>query len=97
MKKYLLGLFSIFALSATASVFAKEIKMKVNGMTCDFCAQGIEKKFKKEAGVTGVKVDLGSKIVVVSLKEGSDISDDRLKTLITDSGYELAGIERSGK
>jgi mercuric ion binding protein len=85
------------SLFSGSALLAKEIKMKVSGMTCDFCAQGIQKKLKKEAGVTEVKVDLDAKTVSVALKEGSDISDERLKKLITDSGYELKEINRAEK
>ena len=98
MKKLFISLMVTPLLSLVSlPIFAKEIQMKVNGMTCEFCAKGIEKTFKKEKGVTGVKVDLDNKIVSVSTAEGVDISDERLKKLITDAGYELKEVKRDGK
>jgi copper chaperone CopZ len=82
---------------ASLPAWAKEIQMKVYGMTCELCAKGIEKTFKKEPGVTDVKVDLDNKIVVVSTSTGVEIPDERLKKLITDAGYELKEVKRDGK
>ena len=35
------------------SAYAKTIKIGVEGMVCDFCAQSIQKVFLKQAGVVG--------------------------------------------
>ena len=97
MKNKILTGMMLILTAIPGMLHAKEINMKVSGMTCDFCAQGVTKKFKKEAGVTNVKVDLEAKTVAVTLKEGSDITDDRLKQLISDAGFELKAIERTEK
>ena len=73
---------------------AKPIKVQVKGMVCAFCAQGIEKKFKALEETSKVKVSLETKIVDVETKENKDISDDRIKKIITDAGYDVVKIER---
>lgn len=89
MKKLLL-----VCLLMSGTVFAKDITIKVNGMVCSLCAQGIEKKFKDVPEVASIKVDLDSKIVSVETKGDLDVSDDRITKIITGAGYNVASIER---
>lgn len=89
MKKLLL-----VCLLMSGTVFAKDITIKVNGMVCSLCAQGIEKKFKDVPEVASIKVDLDSKIVSVETKGDLDVSDDRITKIITGTGYNVASIER---
>jgi copper chaperone CopZ len=72
----------------------KHIHVKVSGMVCAFCAQGITKKFKSEKAVSAVDVQLSDKEVNLKLKEGQDIADDKIKEILTDSGYTVEMIER---
>lgn len=74
---------------------AKPITIQVKGMVCAFCAQGIEKKFKALPEVEKVHVSLETKLVSVDSKEGKDVTDDQIKKIVTDSGYEVLKIERS--
>ncbi len=85
MKKLLL-LTALFAFP----VFAGETTVNVKGMVCSMCAQGIEKKFKA-AGMEKVHVNLDEKVVHLS---GKDLSDDEIKKIITEAGYNVGGIER---
>jgi len=70
-------------------------KVTVNGMVCSFCAQGIEKKMKALNETKGVYVELKNHLVVVEAKEGSNISQDVIKKIIKDAGYEVKSIEVS--
>lgn len=75
-------------------VLARSVDVQVSGMVCAFCAQGIEKTFKKEKSVEKVNVDLDSKVVHITLKEEADIADDKIKSLIMDAGYNVKDIKR---
>jgi copper chaperone CopZ len=90
VKKILL--MAIIVFSPTA--FTKEISVKVSGMVCSMCAQGIQKKFSKISEVKEIKVDLDSKIVTITTKDDLDIQDSKIKELITEAGYNVASIER---
>ena len=79
------------------TVSAEELTLKVNGMVCAFCAQGIQKKFTENKAVESVKVDLENKQVLLQTKAGQNLSDDELKKAITDSGYALVAIERKSE
>lgn len=74
--------------------FAKEISVKVSGMVCSMCAQGIQKKFSKLPEVKDIKVDLDTKVVSITTKDNLDVRDGKIKELITEAGYNVASIER---
>ncbi|HZP13183.1 MAG TPA: heavy-metal-associated domain-containing protein [Nevskiaceae bacterium] len=83
-------IFSTAALAANAT-----IEMDVDGLVCAFCAQGIEKKLRKQEATADVFVSLEHKLVAVALKPGQDIADDALKNLLTEAGYTLKGVKRT--
>ena len=84
----------VAAFLMTESLMAKDVVVQVNGMVCAFCAQGLTKTLKKENGVENVNVDLNTKLVKVTLKDGQDIADDKLTSLVTDSGFSVEKIRR---
>jgi copper chaperone CopZ len=81
-------------LAASAAAGAATIEMKVNGLVCAFCAQGIEKTLKTKPAVDEVIVSLKRKMVVVTTKKDQDVKDEELKKALTESGYEVKSIAR---
>ena len=92
MKKYLLTIMLMFAL--TAAISAETIRTTVNGMVCAFCATGIEKTFRKQSEVESVKVDLKEKLVTIKTKPGKTLTDAKVKEIVTYSGYTMGKISR---
>ena len=84
------------ALSATGVACAGTIEMKVNGLVCGFCAQGIEKTLRKYPATADVVVSLENRLVAIATKNGLDIADAELEKALTDSGYDVTAIERTG-
>ena len=81
------------------NAYAKTIKIGVEGMVCDFCAQSIEKVFLTQPGVEKVDVNLEVGKVTVKMadvfQDNEDgISDERIKQLFLDAGYDVSKIER---
>ena len=81
------------------NAYAKTIKIGVEGMVCDFCAQSIEKVFLKQPGVEKVDVNLEVGKVTVKMADVFEddedgISDERIKQLFLDAGYDVSKIER---
>jgi copper chaperone CopZ len=91
MKK--LSFIAIALLTGVAN--AGTIEMKVYGLVCGFCAQGIEKTLRKNPATADVVVSLENKLVAVATREGQDISDAELTRALTDSGYDVKGITRT--
>lgn len=89
-------LFTGAALVAVANLsIAGAIEMKVNGLVCAFCAQGIEKKFRKNPAIADVFVSLETRLVAIRTKEGEDIADAVLRKSLTDAGYDVKEIQRT--
>ncbi len=86
---------AMLAALVTSSAGAATIEMRVNGLVCAFCAQGIEKKLRKLPATADVLVDLEQRLVAVSLKQGQDIAEADLRKALTDAGYTVTGIERT--
>ena len=84
----------MFFLLFVTSAFAEEINVKVSGMVCSMCSQGIKKKFSEEKGVTIKDVNLDEKLVKISVADGSKIADSRINELIQAAGYNVTSIER---
>ena len=91
MKKFLLTI--VAALVATTAS-AGTIEMKVYGLVCGFCAQGIESNLRKNKAVTEVQVSLEKQLVVVTTREGEDVADAALEKAISDAGYDLKAVTR---
>ncbi len=80
-----------------ASFAGEEANIKVKGMVCSFCAQGIKKKFSAEPAVSTIDVNLDDKWVKVGFKDNQTLADDKIKALISDAGYNVVSIERKGQ
>jgi mercuric ion binding protein len=78
----------------STNVFADEISVKVQGMVCSMCAQGIKKKFSEIKEVKTIDVNLDQKVVSILTEEGKNIDDKTIKKIITEAGYNVANIER---
>ncbi len=85
------------ALLASAAATADTIEMKVNGLVCGFCAQGIEKTLRRNPATVDVVVSLENRLVAVATREGQDISDGELTTALKNAGYDVKSIARTGR
>ena len=99
IKMFIVFLSLILLTFCIGNAYAKTIKIGVEGMVCDFCAQSIEKVFLKQPGVEKVDVNLEVGKVTVEMadvfKDDEDgISDERIKQLFLDAGYDVSSIKR---
>ena len=99
IKMFIVFVLLILLTFCIGSAYAKTIKIGVEGMVCDFCAQSIEKVFLKQPGVEKVDVNLEVGKVTVKMADVFEddedgISDERIKQLFLDAGYDVSKIER---
>ncbi len=92
MKRTLL--ISVVAL-LSAIAHADTIEMKVYGLVCGFCAQGIEKTLRRNPATEDVVVSLEHQLVAIATHKGQDIPDADLTQALTDAGYDVKGISRT--
>ena len=89
-------------LVVSPTIFAKEIKINVQGMVSSLCSQGVQKKLSKVPGVTKSTFQLGKKegdikilpSVIITTEGDKDLDDKFLNTLISEAGFNVASIER---
>ncbi len=97
MLKILTALALALASTLAAAQANQSITMKVDGLVCAFCAQGIEKKLKGFAATDGVYVNLEHGLVAMGLKPAQDVPDAELTSTLTDAGYTVKAISRSAE
>ena len=76
---------------------AAKIIVKLRGLVCDFCARALEKVFGKREEVSSLSVDLRKKLLTIRLKKGYDLSDETVRKLVEDAGYNTVNIRRKGR
>lgn len=96
MKKLLLILVA-GTLANPVIMAGQKVDIKVKGMVCSFCAQGLDKKFKAEPAVEKVSVSLKEKEILLELKDGRQLNDERIKRIVHDAGYNVHSIKRELK
>lgn len=67
--------------------------LRVNGLSCPFCAFGIEKKLLDVEGVTKVEVLLDEGRLRLQLSPGNSATPAAIETAVEKAGFELAGLE----
>jgi hypothetical protein len=67
--------------------------VNVHGIVCDFCAQGIERTFKKDINVKKIDVDLRNGKVLVAYAREENINFDDIKQKILINGQNAVGMK----
>jgi mercuric ion binding protein len=81
-------IFAMLLSTLALPVFGEELTVNVKGMVCAFCAQGIEKKLTSQDEVESVEVSLQNKFVKIKFKEGKRLANDKIITILKESGYD---------
>jgi len=66
----------------------------VDGLSCPFCAYGLEKNLKKVNGIESVKIDMKSGHATVALKQGAQVDDQVLRQAVKKAGFTAREITR---
>ncbi len=73
----------------------RQIQVTILGMSCPFCAYGVEQKLKKLKGVKELEVVLETGLATLTLEEGVDVSNEMLRKTVKEAGFEVAKIVRN--
>ena len=68
--------------------------IQVNGLTCPFCAYGLEKKLKKVKGVESVSLDLEKDEVVVIVGAGERVEEETVRKAVRGAGFSVASLKK---
>ncbi len=96
-----------FALSLTAPAVSgqeraqgqnddpRQIEVTILGMSCPFCAYGVEQKLKRLDGVEELELVLVTWLASLLLEADADVSNELLQKTVKDAGFEVAKIVRN--
>jgi copper chaperone CopZ len=81
---------SVMAALMSLSAFAatKEATVRIKGMMCSACAKHVQTELMKSDAVEAAKVDKKKGLVNITFKDGKDMSDDQIKTMVQAAGDE---------
>lgn len=81
----------IISIAYPVSVMAQEKGVKVlvtvDGLSCPFCAFGLEKKLKKLAGVESVTLNVDQGVAEMIFRPSSIIDRNRINKAVVDAGF----------
>lgn len=86
------GLIGLLPLAGPARAEVQEIVARVDGLSCPFCAYGLEKKLKNLKGVEALRVDLKGNRAVIIPQAGKLIPVGDLKRAIKWAGFTPRGL-----
>lgn len=78
----------------TAPIAADAI-VSVNGLVCDFCAQAIDRSFRRRPEVNDVRVDLTARTVSIDFRSSQNLDDATIRDIVTRAGYTVVSIRRT--
>ena len=86
----------VFTLWVTA-VAAQEpahatYQIQVNGLSCPFCAYGIEKQVNAIEGVENISLDLKAGLLTVTIKKGATLDQATASKAVEDAGFTLGSF-----
>ncbi|NCO03524.1 MAG: heavy-metal-associated domain-containing protein [Alphaproteobacteria bacterium] len=97
MKNIIFVFALILPLMACASSPVPEngIRLQIDGMTCEPCAETLIKKFSKEKAIESANVDWETGEGMIIQKQGQTLKDSEIEKIVDWSGFELLSIERA--
>ncbi len=84
---------AVVSLIAGSAMAQTKHVIGVDGMSCPFCAYGLEKKLKKVKDVESVTIDLNEGEVVVIAKAGATIKEESLRKAVHDAGFTVSSLK----
>lgn len=90
--RYLCLCLMLMASSAWAQ--APVYSIGVSGLSCPFCAYGIEKTLHRVDGVESVEVHLKDGVVLVTMAEGAVLDEATARQAVKDAGFTLNSFAR---
>ncbi len=87
-------LMAVVSLIAGSAMAQTKYVISVDGMSCPFCAYGLEKKLKKVRGIESVTIDLNEGEAVVIAKSGATIKEESLRKAVKEAGFTVSSLEQ---
>ncbi len=82
----------IMGLSSTTAFASEQYLVEVDGMSCPFCAYGVEKQVRNMEGVA-FWVDLIASTVAIEMEDGAILPEAAIEQAIRNAGFTFRSIE----
>ena len=96
MRKILTGA-GILLILSIAQAEEAVYTIQVDGLSCPFCAYGIEKQLSAIDGVDSVAVNISKGLVNVTMLQGILLDKKQAQQAVTDAGFTLRSFNQSNK
>ncbi len=83
----LLALTQAAAAQAPPELGMLEVTVQVDGLSCPFCAYGLEKKLRKVENVARIEIRVNEGRAVVTPESGTSLELDELEQAVRDGGF----------
>ncbi len=80
--------------AADSLLAGAQIVLRVDGMSCPFCAFGLEKRLKAIAAVDTVVVRVSNGLVLIRTRDGQLLDDRELERAVERAGFSLREVRR---
>jgi len=85
----------LLATVPVAAAAGPRYALEVNGLSCPFCAYGIEKSLRKLEGVESLTSHVGEGTVVVEMRDGASLTRAAAKAAVEKAGFSLVGFDEA--
>jgi len=69
------------------------LQLQVDGLSCPFCALGLDKRLKQRAGLEGIQVHLKQGVTEAALPHGQGLDVGKVQRAVREAGLTLRGIK----
>lgn len=69
------------------------LQLRVDGLSCPFCALGLDKRLKQRAGLEGIQVHLKQGVTEASLPHGQGLDVGKVQRAVREAGFTLRSIK----
>lgn len=87
MKKILLGFVILLATVVSLSAQSQSVTVEVDGLSCPFCAYGLEKNFKEIKGVENIKIDVKEGLLTFTTQDEKTVSEEVIRKTVKKAGF----------
>ncbi len=63
------------------------VRVRVDGLSCPFCAYGLEKKLLEIEGVNAIEISIDDGVALLTLDKDTEIAEEIIKKEVKDAGF----------
>jgi mercuric ion binding protein len=65
----------------------QKVRVRVDGLSCSFCAYGLEKKLLEIDGVKSIEISIDDGVALLTLDKDTQIAEETIKKEVKDAGF----------